>query len=120
MEKLRVIKKCTEPSTCVQSFVVAKKKNNKLRVCLDPGDFNCAAIREHLPMQAVEDVISRMPNAKVFSVRDANHGFWQIKLAKDSSKLTTFNTPFGWDSYKGLPFVIASAPECYGPFVSRH
>ena len=112
MEKLGVIKKCTEPTAWVRSLVVAKK-NNKLRVCLDPSDLNRAVMREHFPMQTVEDVISRMPNAKVFSVLDANHGFWQVKLAKDSSKLATFNTPFGRYSYTRLPFGIASAPEVF-------
>ena len=59
----------------------------------------------------MEDVISRMPNVKVFSVLDANHGFWQVRLAKDSSKLT--NTPFGRSSYTCLQFGIASAPEVF-------
>ena len=54
-----------------------------------------------------------MPNAKVFSVLDVNHGFWQVKLDKDSSKLATFNTPFGGYSYTRLPFGIASAPEVF-------
>ena len=70
-------------------------------------------------MQTVEDVISRMPSAKVFSVLDANHGFWQVKLAKDSSKLATFNTPFGRYSYTRLPFGIASAPEVFQNVMSH-
>ena len=57
---------------------------------MDPSDLNRAVMREHFPMQTVEDVISRMPNAKVFSVLDAYHGFWQVKLAKDSSKLQSW------------------------------
>jgi len=93
--------------------VVAKKKNNKLRVCLDPLDLNRAVMREHFPMQTVEDVISKMPNTKVFSVLDANHGFWQVELVKDCSKLATFNAPFGRCSYTRLPFGIASAPEVF-------
>ena len=113
MERLGVIKKCAEPTVWVHSLVVAKKKNNKLRVCLDPSDLNRAVMRENFPMQNVEDVISRMPTAKVFSVLDANHGFWQVKLAKDSSKLSTFNTPFGRYSYTCLLFGIASAPEVF-------
>ncbi|KAK2558994.1 hypothetical protein P5673_018622 [Acropora cervicornis] len=32
-----------------------------------------------LVTRAVRDVISRMPNAKVFSVLDADHGFWPVK-----------------------------------------
>jgi len=111
MEKLGVIKICTEPNAWVHSLVVAKKKNNKLRVCLGPCDLNRAVMREHFPMQTLEDVISRMLNAKVFKVLDANHGFWQVKVAKDSSKLATFNTPFGRYSYTCLPFGIASTPE---------
>ena len=113
MEKRGLIKKCTEPTAWVHSIVAAKKRNNKLRVCLDPSDLNRAVTREHFPMQTVEDVISRMSNAKVFSVFDANHGFWLVKLAKDSSKLATFNTPFGRYSYTRLPFGIASAPEVF-------
>ena len=80
MENMGVIKKCTEPTAWVHSLVVAKK-NNKLRLCMEPSDLNCAVMCEHFPMQTVEDVISRMPNAKVFSVLDANHGFWKVKLA---------------------------------------
>jgi len=86
---------------------------------MDPSDLNRAVMREHFPMQTVEDVISRMPNAKVFSVLDANHGFWQVKLAKNSSKLATFNTPFGRYSYTRLPFGIASAPEVFQNVMSH-
>ena len=50
MEKLGVIKKCTEPTSWLHSLVVAKKKNSKLRVCLDPSNLNRAVMREHFPM----------------------------------------------------------------------
>ena len=62
-------------------------------------------------MQTVENVIGRMPHAKVFSVLDANYGLWQVKLPKDSSQLATFNTSFDRYSYTRLSFGIASAPE---------
>ena len=58
-----------------------------------------------------------MPNAKVFSVLDVNHCFWQVKLDKDSSKLATFNTPARY-SYTRLPFGIASAPEVFQNIMS--
>ena len=75
-------------------------------------------MREHFPMQTVEDAISRMPNANVFSVLDANHGFWQVKLTTDRSKLVTFNTPFGRYSYTRLTFGIASASEVFQSIMS--
>jgi len=86
---------------------------------LDPSDLNRAVMREHFPMQTIEDVISRTTNAKVFIILDANHGFWQVKLGKDSSKLATFNTPFGRYSYTRLPFGIASAPEVFQNIMSH-
>ena len=58
--------KATDPSAWVHSLVIAKKENNKIRVCLDPSGLIRAAMREYFPMQTIEDVISRMPKAKVF------------------------------------------------------
>ena len=54
-----------------------------------------------------------MPNAKLVSVLNANHGFWQVKVAKEGSKLATSNTPFGRYSYTRLLLGIASAPEAF-------
>ena len=50
MAKLGVIMKVTDPTSRVHSLVIAKKKNNKLRVCSDPSDLNRAAMREHFLM----------------------------------------------------------------------
>ncbi|UYV63562.1 K02A2.6-like, partial [Cordylochernes scorpioides] len=44
---------------------------------------------------------------------DANSGFWQFGLAKESQKLTTFITPFGRFFFKRIPFGITSAPEIF-------
>ena len=41
---------------------------------------------------------------------DANKGCWQILLDKET-RLTTFNTPFGWYQFTRLPFGVHSAQE---------
>ena len=48
---------------------------------------------------------------RYFSTLDARSGYWQIPLDEDSSKLTTFNTPFGRFRYIRMPFGIRSAQE---------
>ena len=50
------------------------------------------------------------PNTSV-SKLDANSGFWQIEMVPESSKLTTFITPFGRFKFNRLPFGITSAPK---------
>ena len=112
MEKAEVVVKQKEPTDWVNSMV-AVVKPNKLRICIDPRDLNEAIRREHFPMTTIEDVVADMPQAKVFSVLDATSGYWQVKLNEASSKLCTFNTPFGRYRFTRLPFGIKSAPEVF-------
>ncbi len=59
----------------------------------------------------VEQTLAQVSGARYFSKLDANSGFWQIPLAKESSLLTMFITPAGRYRFNRLPFGIASAPE---------
>ena len=113
MEREGIIKKVTKPTSWVNSMVVGTKPNGSIRICIDPRDLNKAVKRQHYPLLTVDDVVSRMPNAKVFSKIDCTSGFWQLELDNESSKLCTFNTPFGRYRYLRLPFGIKCASELY-------
>ena len=64
-------------------------------------------------MPTVEEVSTRLSQAKKFTVVDAKDGFWKKRLDTDSSYKTTFNTPFGRYRWKRMPFGISSAPEVW-------
>ena len=49
----------------------------------------------------------------MFSISDANSGFWQIHLSETSRPLTTFKTPFGRYHFNKLPFGISCTPELF-------
>lgn len=102
MEKLRVIEKVTEPTEWVNSLVIVEKSNGNVRVCLDPRN-----------LINIEDVAVEIKGATFFSTIDASSGFWQVKIDLESSKLVTFNSPFGRYKYLRLPFGINSAPEVF-------
>ena len=119
MTRLNVIERVHEPTDWVNSMVTVTKPNGKLRICIDPRDLNRAIKREHYPMRTIEEVVTRMPNAKVFSVLDANSGFWQVPLDHESSRLCTFNSPFGRYRFKRLPFGISSAQDVFQAIMSE-
>ena len=90
MESLDVIEKVTGPTSWVNSMVIITKPNGSLCICIDPRNLNEAIQREHYPMQTIEEVTTRMPEATYFSVLDASSGYWQISLDQESAKLCTY------------------------------
>jgi len=72
-----------------------------------------AVMREHYQLPTVEEITSRLVKAQYFTVLDASSGFWQLKLDEASSRLCTFNTPFGRFRFLRLPFGVNSAPEVF-------
>ena len=112
MVKQKILRKVEEPTPWISSMV-AVKRPNKLRICLDPFDLNKAVKRPKYQMPTIEEVLPNLDKAKVFSVLDAKDGFCHVKLDDESSRLTTFWTPFGRYCWLRLPFGLTSSPEVY-------
>ena len=113
MEKIGVITRVDQPTDWVSAMTVVNKPDGRVRICLDPRGLNKAIKREHYPMPTFDQIVARMPGARVFSKFDATSGYWQLPLTGDSALLTTFATPFGRYCYRVLPFGISSASEIW-------
>ena len=113
MENLGVIKQMKEPTDWCSNMVVVVKPNGSVRICIDPTDLKKAVKRPNFPMGTLEDITTRMPDAKWFSTLDATTAYWQIPVDEESSKLLTFATPFGRYAYLRLPYGIPDASEVY-------
>lgn len=111
MESLGVISRIEAPTEWCCGMVVAPKKNNEVRICVDMSPVNESVCREKFILPSVEHTLGMLTGAKYFSKLDANMGFWQIPLSKDSALYTTFITPFGRYHFNRLPFGISSASE---------
>lgn len=122
MEQDGIIVKEQEHTPWVSSMLVVDKRQGKgkgqptkdeVRICIDPRDLNTALKRVHHPMVTIEEVANKLTNTVKFSTLDACSGFWQLPVDEASSKLLTFNTPWGRYRFCRLPFGIAPAPEIY-------
>ncbi|KAJ8355042.1 hypothetical protein SKAU_G00226090 [Synaphobranchus kaupii] len=111
MEKMGVITKIEEPTDWCARMVVVPKKAGNVRICVDFTRMNESVCREKFILPSVEHTLGMLAGATVFSKLDANMGFWQVPLTKESAKYTTFITPFRRYYFNWLPFGIASAPE---------
>ena len=116
---LGVISKVDEPTPWCVGMVAVLKRNGSIRICVDLRPLNENVLREVHPLPKIDDLLAQLSGATIFSKLDANSGFWQIPLEKESRPLTIFITPMGTYCFNKLPFGITSAPEHFQKQMSK-
>jgi len=97
----------------VNSAVVTIKPNGSIRLCLDPRNLNKAIKRNPYYVRTIDDVIPKVSGSTHFSILDARSGFWQVSLDEESSRLCTFNTPWGKHRWTRLPFGLTCSGDVF-------
>lgn len=69
--------------------------------------------RQYYSIPTPGDVRSKLAGKSNFTILGKKNGHWQIKLDERSSKLCTFNTPWGRFCFLRLPFSIESVSEVF-------
>ena len=89
------------------------KKDGSVRICIDPNELNKALLRERFTMPVMEDILHELKDARIFSKADLSSGYWHIELDEESSRLTSFMTPFGRYRWLRLPFGLSVSAEIF-------
>ena len=84
-----VISKVDQPTDWCSGMVIVPKSKGRVRMCVDLSKLNESVKRERLVLPSVEHTLAQLQGASVFSKLDANSGFWQVPLSKESALLTT-------------------------------
>ena len=119
LEKLDIIEKVSGPTPWVSPIVITPKKNNDIRICVDMRLPNQAIKRTRHYMPTIDDIMSRLNGATVFTKLDLNKGYHQLELSEESRNITTFTTHVGLRRYKRLNFGVASAAEIFQNVISE-
>jgi len=90
--------------------VSIRRRNGKLRLCIDLRPLNIRVIKQKYPFPVIEDCLSRLNGKSVFTLLDLRDGFHNIRVHADSSKFFSFATADGQYEYKRLPFGYSEAP----------
>jgi len=102
-----VIKPSTSPYC--SRIVPVRKKNGKIRMCVDLRPLNSRIEKQKYPFPNIEDCIFRLYNKAVFTLFDLKDSFHQIKVHDDSTKYFSFATAEGQFEYNYLPFGYSEA-----------
>ena len=97
----------------LNSFIIVKKPNGTLRVCLDPTDLNKDIIRPVCNAQTMDNVIHKLKHAKYFAVSNTSKGFFHVPLDKESKLLTVMLTLFGIYVYNILAMGLSNTTDLF-------
>ena len=92
LERQGVISKVDQPTDWCAPVVAVPKSNGDIRVCIDLTKLNDQVKQETLVLPSIDNVVSQLSNAKLFSKLDANSGFYQIEITPELALLKTFIT----------------------------
>ena len=113
MEALGLITHVDQPTDWVSSIIYIQKANSELHLCLDLHDLNRTICHDHHKMPTVEEVAHKFANSHYFTKLNTCHGYWSIVLDKESSLLTTFNSPFGRYHFLHLCFGLVCSRDIF-------
>ena len=91
----------------LNSFVIVKKPNGNLRVCLDPTDLN-KHIRPICNMRTLEEIIDMLKGSMYIAVFNSTKSFFHVPLDHESKHLTAMLTPRGIYLYNVLAMGLSN------------
>ena len=93
--------------------VLVKKKNGKMRMCVDYTSLNKACPKVPFPLPRIDQIVDSTSGCEVLSFLDAYSGYHQIKMKESDELATSFITPFGMYCYVTMPFGLRNAGATY-------
>ena len=102
-----------ESSLWQSPIVVKRKSNGEIRLCVDLRSLNKVIWVDGHPPPRINNLISLLHGATVFSKLDMRSAYHQVVLDASSRHLTAFVTPDGVFQYCRMSFGLASAAAVF-------
>ena len=96
-----------------------KKKDGKLRMCIDYRGLNKITVKDAMAMPRIEDLLDRMHGAKYFTNLDCASGYHQIPVRAADQHKTAFATKFGHYQFKVMSFGLSGAPATFTKMMTK-
>ena len=94
-------------------IMVPRKDGGSPRMCVDYRKLNKVLVHNSFPLPNINDILTSMHGAKVFSCIDLKSGYYQIEMEEADKEKTAFITHRSLFEFNRLPFGLASAPPIF-------
>ena len=108
----RFIKEVHHPDWLANPILV-KKKNGKMRMCVDYTSLNKACPNVPFQLPRIDQIVDSTAGCETLSFLDAYSGYHQIKMKESDQLATSFIMPFGMYCYVTMSFGLRNAGATY-------
>ncbi|QRW20379.1 Retrotransposable element Tf2 protein [Rhizoctonia solani] len=100
-------------SPMASPILFVKKKNGKLRMCVDYRRLNSMTKKNVYPLPLPQNLIEKLQGAKIFSKFDLKAGYNLVQIKEGDEWKTAFKTKYGLFEYLVMPFGLTNAPAVF-------
>lgn len=107
-----VIRKSKSP--WASNVVLVRKKNGKLRLCVDYRMLNKRTVKDSYALPRTEEIFDVLNGSTLFSTIDMKSGYHQVNMEETHKCRTAFTVgPLGFYEYNKMPFGLSNSPATY-------
>ena len=106
-------------SPWASGIVMVKKKNGELRFCCEFRPLNAVTMKDAYPLPRIDESLSRLDKAKIYTSIDLAWSFWQTPVRKADRQKTAFAWELGLFEWRRMPFGMCNVSATFQKAIAR-